>query len=551
MLKINTNKIPPVSHRLNLRDLAGFALPVVIVVGTILMVTMAYVLRSISAGRSIMTNQHYQLLARQAAESGIAMAEACIRKDGKVSWTTSKPLKPNTDCSGNVSPSLPLYVIDNSDFKTTFEVGVNSSSSTAVEYRSKGTANRYGADGAVSSFNSDSISSYVSLSPGGMTAEPLYFKQFGTTETGGAFCGITPENQIKCWGYLVWSRFGNGGTWHTEYFAVPVTNPTGITGWNDVSSNYLRNCGIASNLQAYCWGEDGEIGLLGTGVAYTSGPFGTWPSLAVYPVKVKNPTGVTGWRKIEVNGNTACGIANDNNIYCWGSNYDSAIGTGSTSTSYFTYSPVKVHTPSGVTWKDVSANYMSFCAISSSATAANNNQLYCWGYNGTECSLGTGTATFVYRPTAILKPTGVSDWSQTDKHYSLSSNGQIYITTRNSSCTRQPVPKPAGAGTWVSISGDGCAVDSNKHIYCADTFLGTNFVRIPRPAGVEWKAVQRFSGSTQPCAIATDNTVWCWGHYRMDSMLDVPYGQKPTTPAKIYSSPGTSLPPQVNKFIRF
>lgn len=46
----------------------SFALPVVIVTGTILLAVISFVLRSVSTGKIILSNQHYQLLARQAAE---------------------------------------------------------------------------------------------------------------------------------------------------------------------------------------------------------------------------------------------------------------------------------------------------------------------------------------------------------------------------------------------------------------------------------------------------------------------------------------------------
>lgn len=101
----------------------GFVLPVVVISGMVLLIILAYSLQTVSVSRETLNNQHMQLLARQAAESGLARAQQCVQKANQIiTWTESKPLKPNTDCYGNVISSMPKYIIDNSDYRSQFEV---------------------------------------------------------------------------------------------------------------------------------------------------------------------------------------------------------------------------------------------------------------------------------------------------------------------------------------------------------------------------------------------------------------------------------------------
>lgn len=87
------------------------------------MIIMAFTLQTIAVNRENLINQRAQLLARQAAESGLARAKQCIRSnDNLVTWTETKPLKPNTDCKGNVVRGRAAYIVDTGDYRSEFEV---------------------------------------------------------------------------------------------------------------------------------------------------------------------------------------------------------------------------------------------------------------------------------------------------------------------------------------------------------------------------------------------------------------------------------------------
>lgn len=68
-------------------------------------------------------DQGYTRLASLAAEAGTVMATACMNESGgQATWTNAKPLKPNTDCSGEIIPGLSEYVLEQEDVRTYFEV---------------------------------------------------------------------------------------------------------------------------------------------------------------------------------------------------------------------------------------------------------------------------------------------------------------------------------------------------------------------------------------------------------------------------------------------
>lgn len=80
---------------------SGFALPTVVIVGTVLFGVMAIVLGSVSSVRSTLDAQYYESLARDAAESGAVFAQTCMKNNNyNSSWGTNSLYTGGT-CSGS------------------------------------------------------------------------------------------------------------------------------------------------------------------------------------------------------------------------------------------------------------------------------------------------------------------------------------------------------------------------------------------------------------------------------------------------------------------
>jgi len=181
-------------------------------------------------------------------------------------------------------------------------------------------------------------------------------------------CVIASNNNAYCWGASWYGGLGNGST---SYSAVPVAvDTTGVLSGltiKSISANGYSTCVIASDNHAYCWGwnSNGQVGDNST-------------TNRSYPVAVNTSGALSGltMKYITAAGAyTVCGIASDNNAYCWGRNTYGELGNNSTSDSWV---PVAVNTSgvlSGKTIKSIAAGEVHTCAI------ASNNQAYCWGSN--------------------------------------------------------------------------------------------------------------------------------------------------------------------------
>ncbi|HRQ86635.1 MAG TPA: tail fiber protein [Candidatus Saccharibacteria bacterium] len=101
----------------------GFTLPTILITSIVLLGVLALGISSTVAVRTAMNDQHYNRIADLAGEAGTAYAKACLEKsNGAVLWTDEKPLKPNTDCSGNVDADMSPYIQESTDLRVYFSV---------------------------------------------------------------------------------------------------------------------------------------------------------------------------------------------------------------------------------------------------------------------------------------------------------------------------------------------------------------------------------------------------------------------------------------------
>ncbi len=82
----------------------GFALPTILLVSTVMMVILVASIAAAAASRVSLDSQYYNLLAKQAAQSGIARANECLQSSGYTpQWSTvgtGRDLRPNSTCAG-------------------------------------------------------------------------------------------------------------------------------------------------------------------------------------------------------------------------------------------------------------------------------------------------------------------------------------------------------------------------------------------------------------------------------------------------------------------
>ncbi len=212
-------------------------------------------------------------------------------------------------------------------------------------------------------------------------------------------CAVTEDGKVWCWGYNNWGQIGNGTTTTDSYAAYDV----GITNAVRVELGYTHTCALLDDGNMKCWGSNSR-NILGTADAINANV--TTPS----DVTVLGTIGTV--KDYSVGYYITCIVNTANELYCWGLNNHGQIGNGSTTD---VTAPVLIaldidkvinysRTP------DNSSIYNKTCAIKTDKT------LYCWGHN-TGGQIGDGTTTQRNSPTQVLMDSdddGTSDGFLTD-----------------------------------------------------------------------------------------------------------------------------------------
>lgn len=106
----------------------AFTLPTVVIVSVIMMIVLAATIQLSSSAVNGLKEQYYGQLSKEAAEAGLAHAEACLKNNNYMAtWTDSSPLRPWTDCFGNgteatCTPMGNCHVMLAGNVKTTYRV---------------------------------------------------------------------------------------------------------------------------------------------------------------------------------------------------------------------------------------------------------------------------------------------------------------------------------------------------------------------------------------------------------------------------------------------
>ena len=328
---------------------------------------------------------------------------------------------------------------------------------------------------------------------------------------GSQTCGIRATGQLYCW--------GTDGTGSTLY---PVAS---ARDWRSVSVGEAHQCAIRSTGLLYCWGSDsnGQVGNGGSGAPSTPARIGS----------------NTSWRWVSAGGSHTCGTLGTGALYCWGSDAKGQLGNGAGSTSDASY-PRRVGTSNG--WKSVDAGGEHTCGLSLSGA------LYCWGSDD-DGQIGTGSAGPPPSPTRI-GTAAWSSVSAGGSHTCAVSGGRtMYCWGDNTSgqigdgtATDRPTPRKIGAtGVWTTVSTGGthtCAITTGRTMYCwgnndsrqsVDSSSTTSFTKPQRLVGTaSWRLLD--AGARHTCGAPTSGRIYCWGAQRPPSN-GLPAGTKP--PAQV------------------
>lgn len=196
-------------------------------------------------------------------------------------------------------------------------------------------------------------------------------------------CAIDSDGKAYCWGLNSSGQLGNGSTTDSS---VPVAVDMSGALYNktikSISKGRYSTCVIASDDNGYCWGNNYAGQLGSSGPSPTLSPTAINTSGALYNKTIKS---------ITASDSNTCVIASDDNAYCWGGNYSGQLGINNSTGSYTTSSPTAVNINGALKDKPlrkIDSMRETACAI------AYDNKVYCWG-KGNNGQFGRTVANYV------------------------------------------------------------------------------------------------------------------------------------------------------------
>lgn len=293
---------------------------------------------------------------------------------------------------------------------------------------------------------------------------------------------------------------------------VPPVSSADPTGWATVSAGTSATCGIrATDGALFCWGFNGEE-QLGNGVEDGVFPTPQGPLRGAFQ-------GTASWKTVDVGRDHACGIQDDDTLWCWGENGVGQLGIGNYDEDRW---PVQVGTE---TWLAVSAGDQSTCAIRS------DQRGFCWGEND-EGELGNGNALEQSAPVEIaggrvwrMVTVGESHSCGIDTSGAAFCWGSDYSGELGNDGETSSMATPvavAGSIEFAQISAGlqvTCGVSTDGAAFCWGSNTSRNLgagngrdgsrVPLPLAGAVDW--VEVIASETFSCGRRTNGEMSCWG----------------------------------------
>ncbi len=366
----------------------GFALPTLLIASVIMLTVLLASVTAVSSITGGINSQYYNQLAREAAESGLANAETCLRHNNySPTWTDAAPLRPFTLCTGATDATFPQYVFQSANVRTTFTVkrptvgeasSLNIVSEGTVELvrtsdpsqvaRSYtvtvGKASRYNdapqiaggagwkdgghngymlaSTGILYGWGDNSSNQLGSIALGTTVSTPVTIafpsgvsrakKVFNSGQGASILCILATHSSLGDQAYCRGTELVGGSDW------VRFGLTSGLTALDMAVNGYGGNsaCVKASDLQVYCSGIN-DSGGLGTGTG--SAAYVAFTSPVKFRLDLANPGPVSGSassltvKKLFHQDRTTCVIASDDQAYCAGDNNYGQLGQGNFTTN--------------------------------------------------------------------------------------------------------------------------------------------------------------------------------------------------------------------------
>jgi alpha-tubulin suppressor-like RCC1 family protein len=140
-------------------------------------------------------------------------------------------------------------------------------------------------------------------------------------------CVIASNNLAYCWGFNTYGELGNNLSTPANNVVPVAVYTAGVLSGKTIASIEVgddHTCAVASDSKVYCWGfnSSGQVGDNST--------TNRLAPVAVYTAGVLSGKTITS---ASASGNYACVIASDVNAYCWGQGTSGQLGNNAAANS--------------------------------------------------------------------------------------------------------------------------------------------------------------------------------------------------------------------------
>jgi alpha-tubulin suppressor-like RCC1 family protein len=372
-------------------------------------------------------------------------------------------------------------------------------------------------------------------------------------------CVVKYDRSTWCWGRN--DRMQVGDTTTTDRSSpVQVVGPGGVgtfTNADTVVAGKEHSCARKADATVWCWGRNNEWQLGDTTNTDRSSP--------VQVVGAGGAGTLTGTVALAGGGQHNCVIAADTTVWCWGRNNFSQLGDGAAVDRGY---PVQVRGAGGVgtlsSVTEVAGGAEFTCARRS------DGSVWCWGRND-RGQLGDNTTTDRVNPVQVVGAGGVGTLTSVvevqtgDKHacalrndasvwcWGQNNAGQLGDNTTTDRSAPVQVVGAGGVGVLTSVSvllaGSGnhnCVIRTGNALWCwgrnNNGQLGDNSTtdrRVPVQVvgvggvGTLANTDRAAVGGEHSCAVATDDTLRCWGRNDRGQLGDGSTSQSSTPVAAL------------------
>ena len=371
----------------------GFALPTILIASFVMLLVLTSTMASVTATTTSLRNQSVNMLAKEAADSGVAFARAClIENGGVVTWSDANPLRPNTDCTGGpaCSDSPSCFIHQSTNLHTTFMVPAADAlydSTYSVQAEATAELLRSSTQLPWRTFNAQN-NAVITLNE-----EPKVSGGAGWKETGHLGIVLTRSNQLYGFGDNQYEQLltpASGAVQSPSRINLPV----GVTYVKNVYSSgqgAMYVCIIGSDDQAYCRGKPG-----GGEQSFTAVP--SWNKISGWPTNYKvYDAFINGWGS-----DAGCFIVGTTQataqVYCVGDPRWGEMGTGyncpywggpGTCNYYLSNNAQRFQLPTNTYAKNVVTMNDQTCVLTTS------DDVYCSGLNNGGQVTGANTLELV------------------------------------------------------------------------------------------------------------------------------------------------------------